>query len=192
MHKAVFLDRDGTINVEKNYIYQIEDFQFLPGVIEGLRILQSLGYELIIITNQSGIGRGYYTETDYQKLNRWMIEELERYDIHIKNSYYCPHLPDAKIEKYRIECNCRKPRLGMFHKAIEENDIDVNQSIAIGDKERDLEICKNGRTRGFLIYNREEDASGNISLIKNGVLEVAKILQGEGEQKNDGLDVTGN
>lgn len=156
MEKAVFLDRDGTINVEKDYLYKIDDFEFLPGVIEGLKLLQGAGYHLIIITNQSGIGRGYYLEQDFIALNDWMMKELEKDGIYISKTYYCPHLPDAKIEEYRKCCVCRKPALGMYEQARREFDIDLSQSYAIGDKIRDCSICEKTECRGYLIADNEE------------------------------------
>ena len=156
MNKAIFLDRDGTINVEKHYLYKIEDFEFLPGAIPSLKKLQDAGFLLIIITNQSGIARGYYSEGDFFKLNTWMLEELKRYDVNISDVYYCSHLPDAKIEKYRKTCECRKPKLGMFKQAVLEHNIDLDYSFAIGDKLRDCAICENTGCRGFLIGFQEK------------------------------------
>lgn len=156
MNKAIFLDRDGTINVEKNYLYKIEDFEFLPGVLDALRKLQSAGYLLIIVTNQSGIARGYYTEDDYNKLNDWMLGVLRDNGVNITRVYHCPHLPDAKIEKYRKECNCRKPKLGLFRKAVDDFNIDLSLSYAIGDKIRDCALCEDSMCRGFLINNNED------------------------------------
>lgn len=158
MNKAIFLDRDGTINVEKNYLYKIEDFEFLPGVIEGLKLLQDAGFLLIIITNQSGIGRGFYTEKDFHILNKWMSEKLKENGVNITSVYYCPHLPDAAIEKYRIECDCRKPKLGMFNKAVKDYNIDLSQCYSIGDKIRDCAICNNSSCLGFLVGNNEKSA----------------------------------
>lgn len=156
MNKAIFLDRDGTINVEKHYVYKTEDFEFLPGVIDGLRQLQNLGYLLFIVTNQSGIGRGYYTEEDFIELTDWMLKLFEDERIHISKVYFCPHLPDAKIEKYRVKCECRKPKLGMYEQAVNEFDIDLTQSFAIGDKIRDCAICETTECKGFLIGNNEK------------------------------------
>ena len=127
MERAIFLDRDGTINVEKDYLFKIEEFEFLPGVVEGLRILQDAGYKLIVITNQSGIARGFYQEEDCIKLNKWMTETLVLQGINISRIYYCPHHPDAKILKYRI-----------------------------GDKIRDCTICKETGCRGYLIDENEK------------------------------------
>ena len=157
MSKAIFLDRDGTINVDKGYLSKIEEFEFIPGAIEGLRMLSKAGYQLIVMTNQSGIGRGYYTEADFQSLNKWMINTLANYNVEIEQVYYCPHLPNAEIEKYRCNCNCRKPKLGMYYKAISEYEIDVENSYAIGDRLRDCAICKSTLCQGFLIGTTEKD-----------------------------------
>lgn len=184
MTKAIFLDRDGTINVEKQYLYKIEDFEFLPGVLYALKMLQDAGYLLIIITNQSGIGRGYYIEDDFLALNDWMVKTLEKQKINISEVYYCPHLPDAKIGKYRKICNCRKPALGMYEQAIAEFDIDLFQSFAIGDKIRDCAICEKTACRGYLVGNNEkQDIITNVKKNKyenikyaNDLLECAREI----------------
>lgn len=179
MKKAVFLDRDGTINVEKNYLYQIKDFEFLPGVLEGLRKFKEAGYLLIIATNQSGIARGYYSEEQYYELETWMLEQMRRAGVQVDAVYHCPHLPDAQIGRYRQECECRKPKLGMFKEAIKEYDIDVTASIAIGDRMRDLVLCENGVTQGYLVYGKstsEETTSNNVHCVNGGIKEVAEIV----------------
>lgn len=155
-NKAIFLDRDGTINVEKNYLYRKEDFEFIPGVIEALQMLQDCGYRLIIVTNQSGIARGYYSEQDLVLLNDWLKETLYNKGIIIDNIYYCPHLPDAIVPQYRISCNCRKPNLGLYERAIKEYDLDLSQCYAIGDKIRDCNICMNSGCNGYLIGDNEK------------------------------------
>ena len=143
INKAIFLDRDGTINIDKDYIYKVSDFEFIDQAPEALKLLQDGGFQLIIITNQSGIARGYYTEEDYEKLNDWLLKTLtEQYGVNITASYFCPHHPEAVVEKYRKNCNCRKPKLGLFERAIAEHDIDLSSSYAIGDKLRDLAICE--------------------------------------------------
>jgi len=173
--KAVFLDRDGTINVEKHYLHKIEDFEFLHGAVEGLKLLQNAEYKLIIITNQSGIGRGYYTENDFNNLNVWMLDELKKQGVVIDAVYYCPHLPHAKIEKYKVICDCRKPAIGLYERAIKEFDIEIDHSWAIGDKIRDCSICKQTECRGFLIGSNEENEI--IEAVKNGGDEVYKNIK---------------
>lgn len=182
MNRAVFLDRDGTINVEKHYLYKIEEFEYLPGALAGLKLLQSLGYLLVIITNQSGIGRGYYKEEDFKVLNEWMLKDLENKRIHINKVYYCPHHPDAQIERYRISCTCRKPALGMYEKAIEDFNIDLSQSWAIGDSIRDCAICEKTKCKGFLIGNHERtDIINNV--INNMYFNVKYALNLEDASK---------
>lgn len=134
MQKAIFLDRDGVINVDKAYVSKVEDFEFCEGVFEVLRHFQSLGYLLIIVTNQSGIGRGYYNEEDFQQLTSWMCQELLHVNIKIDAIYHCPHAPEAN-------CACRKPKSGMFQEAIKEFGIDVTASWMIGDKKSDMEAA---------------------------------------------------
>lgn len=186
MNKAIFLDRDGTLNVEKNYLYRIEDFEWLPGAIEALRLLQDAGYLLIIVTNQSGIGRGYYTEEDYLKLEKWMARTLEEQGVNLSAVYHCPHLPDAQVKEYRKDCACRKPKLGMFQQAIADFDVDVDSSFAIGDKIRDCAICATTGCKGFLVAENERPEI--IRQVKDGeyrgvryakdLLESAKIIVG--------------
>lgn len=159
MKKTVFLDRDGTINIDKGYVYKIRDFEFLPGVVEGLRMLQNLRYQLVIVTNQSGIARGYYTEKDYVKLNDWMLDKLTNEGIIIKKTYFCPHLKEGVIKEYAIECECRKPKPGLFYKAITELDIAPEGSFAIGDKMRDLCICKYTGIQGILLSSDSNETS---------------------------------
>ncbi len=112
--KIVFLDRDGTINEEVNYLHKPEDFRFVPGVPEALRRLHEAGYLLVVITNQAGIARGYYTEADCENLNRYMAEKLAEQGAVLTAAYYCPHHPVHGIGKYHKDCNCRKPKDGLL------------------------------------------------------------------------------
>ncbi len=116
--KIVFLDRDGTINEEVNYLHRPEDFRFVPGVPEALRRLHEAGYLLIVITNQAGIARGYYTEADCKNLNRYMAEKLAEQGAVLTAAYYCPHHPIHGIGKYHKDCNCRKPKDGLMLQAL--------------------------------------------------------------------------
>jgi len=136
MNKALFLDRDGVVNIELNYLYKVDDFKFIDGIFELCRHYQDLGYIIIVVTNQSGIARGYYNEEDFKKLSAWMLEEFVKEGIEIKKVYHCPHHPDISGE-----CDCRKPKPGMILQAKKEFDIDLKSSILIGDKERDIEAA---------------------------------------------------
>lgn len=139
MRKAIFLDRDGTINVEKDYLHKIEDFEFEKNVIEGLKILSELGYIFVVVTNQSGIARGYYSEEDLIILNNHIKDILNKEGIKIEKFYFCPHHPEKGIGKYKVECNCRKPNTGMLDQAVEEFNIDRKSSFMIGDNISDIE-----------------------------------------------------
>lgn len=131
--KALFLDRDGTVNVEKNYVFRKEDVEFIPGIFELTRAYQKEGFLIFIITNQSGIARGYYSEEDFEKLTYWMNEQFRKEGIKITAVYHCPHLPEITGE-----CDCRKPKPGMIFKAIREFNIDPVKSVLIGDKKSDI------------------------------------------------------
>lgn len=160
LRPAIFLDRDGTINVEKEYLFRIEDFEYMPGVTDGLRELADMGFLLVIVTNQSGIARGYYTEDDFRKLNDWMLANLERKKIKIAGIYYCPHYLGGIVSRYAVSCNCRKPLTGLFWRAQEELGIDMDRSFAVGDKMRDLAICNESGVRGILLGNCEGKLAG--------------------------------
>ena len=134
MRKALFLDRDGVVNVEKDYLYKNEDFEFIDGIFELIRHYQNLGYLIFIVTNQSGIAREYYTEVDFHKLTDWMISEFLKENVKIQKVYFCPHHPELSGK-----CSCRKPEPGMLLQAASEYQIDLKNSIMIGDKERDVE-----------------------------------------------------
>ena len=157
MNKAIFLDRDGTINIDKSYVYKREDFLYIEGVIDGLKRLQDMGFLLVIISNQSGIARGYYSEKDFESLTAWMIEDLRQKGINISGVYYCPHLPEGKLKKYAIHCDCRKPKTGLFFRAKEELDIDLDHSFAMGDQLRDLSITENTGVRGIWITDANDE-----------------------------------
>ncbi|MDD3453397.1 MAG: HAD family hydrolase [Bacilli bacterium] len=173
MNKVIFLDRDGTINFDSGYLHEIEKFKFLPGVIDGLKSLQNMGFKLIIVTNQSGIERGFFNEFDYKILTDYMLNELEKEGIKIEKVYYCPH--------FFSNCNCRKPKLELFYKAKDEYDIDFSKSYAIGDKKRDLSICEKEKTKGILISSEFESIQlqGNIALVKNFKEAVLLIQKNE-------------
>lgn len=157
MQKAVFLDRDGTINIEKNYLYRIEDFEYIDGAVEALHILEGLGYLLIVITNQSGIARGYYTEEDFEYLNQWMLTDLVQKGIHIAQIYHCPHYSGGVVKKYAVECGCRKPGTKLFWQAQKEFWIDMNYSYAIGDNMRDISVCLESSVQGIILDKSGQD-----------------------------------
>lgn len=143
MSKVIFLDRDGTINKEVNYLYKTDEFEFIDGAIDAIKTFHKLGYKVIVITNQAGIARGYYEEKDVQTLHNYLDTLLERYNTFIDAYYYCPHHPEGTVEKYKGKCNCRKPEIGMIEKAKEDYNIDLTKSVIVGDKESDILTGKN-------------------------------------------------
>ncbi|WP_235183488.1 D-glycero-alpha-D-manno-heptose-1,7-bisphosphate 7-phosphatase [Vibrio nigripulchritudo] len=152
-----FLDRDGVVNIEKNYLYKKEEFKYVKGCIEGLKRLQCDGFKLVIITNQSGIARGFYTQKDYQELTDWYLSDLKNKGIDILDVYHCPHHINGVVDKFKRECNCRKPKTGMLERAIHEHNINIEKSILIGDKESDILAGKSiGLAECYLVTTGHE------------------------------------
>lgn len=150
MKRAVFLDRDGTINIEKEYLYQAEDFEFIPGAAEAIRLLNLAGIMVVVVTNQSGVARGFYTEDDVENLHRHIDRELERYGARVDLWLYCPHHPAGR-GSYALPCNCRKPLPGMLQEAAARHDIDLEGSTMIGDKLADIEAGMAAGCRTVLV-----------------------------------------
>ena len=141
---AVFLDRDGTLLNERGYLGDPDDIEFYPCAVPGLRRLQSAGFRLVVVSNQSGIGRGYFTRRDLIRVTTRFLALLRRRGIRIDGSYFCPHLPDAG-------CRCRKPAPGMARRAARELNLDLKRSYVIGDQARDIELASNIGARGVLV-----------------------------------------
>ena len=139
MNKAAFLDRDGVINRDCGYVYRLQDLELLPGVVEGLQTLQRAGYLLVVVTNQSGIARGLYSESDYDQFTRALRSRLQEHGVELSAVYHCPHLPDAPVLQYRMQCDCRKPRPGMLRQAMKDMNIDPQRSFLVGDKPSDVQ-----------------------------------------------------
>ncbi|MCX2683687.1 HAD family hydrolase [Campylobacter sp. MIT 21-1685] len=154
-NKAVFLDRDGVINIDKHYVYKIQDFEFCEGIFELCRFFQEKAYLLFVITNQSGIERGYYTEEDFKKLSTFMLKEFEKQGVKITKIYHCPHLHN---------CECRKPKPAMLLKANKEFNLDLSTSIFIGDSLTDMQAGVNAGV-------------GNLVLIKQDGMEKENSFQ---------------
>ncbi len=142
MNKAIFFDRDGTINADPGYVHNVKDFKLLDGAIEGLLLLRD--FKLFIITNQSGIGRGYYKEEDMHKFNRRLIEELKKNGIHITEIYFCPHSPEE-------DCECRKPNTKFVDEAKDKYDLDMKKSWVIGDHPSDIELAHRAGCRSVYV-----------------------------------------
>lgn len=138
-HKALFLDRDGVINFDAGHTFRREEFEFIPGIFELCRAAQAAGYLLVVVTNQAGIGRGKYSEEDFQVLTEWMIDRFAQEGSRITRLYFCPYHPEFGVGKYKQDSPDRKPHPGMLLRAQAELDLDLSASIFIGDKLTDMQ-----------------------------------------------------
>ena len=161
MTSAVFLDRDGVINVDHGYVSTWERFEFLPGVPDALRALQDAGYLLIVVSNQSGIGRGYYCEADVESLNQVIAQHLgSTVGVTLSGFYHCPHHPTEAEGEFRRQCDCRKPAPGMIRQAVLDHGIDLKTSLLVGDKDSDIEAGRAaGVTRLFKVVDSPQTAT---------------------------------
>lgn len=148
--KAVFFDRDGTLNVDRDYLYKIEDLRWMPHAREALAFLAQRDYTLFVITNQSGVARGYYTVEQMQALHERMAQDALSYGAKLEKFYFCPHHKEGKIVEYAIDCDCRKPKPGMLLQCFSEYEIDKENSFMIGDSKRDMECAEAAGIKGYL------------------------------------------
>ncbi len=142
MRKALFLDRDGIINVDHGYVYKKEDFEFVDGIFDLCNLAIEKGYLIFVITNQSGIARGKYSISQFKELSDWMKSQFKSNGIHIEKVYFCPHHPTKGKEEFLKACSCRKPEPGMIFQASTEYKLDLKQSIFIGDKTSDMQAAE--------------------------------------------------
>ncbi|WJV61767.1 D-glycero-beta-D-manno-heptose 1,7-bisphosphate 7-phosphatase [Pectobacteriaceae bacterium CE70] len=138
---AIFLDRDGTINVDHGYVHEIDQFQFIDGVIDAMSELKRMGFALVLVTNQSGIARGKFTEDQFMRLTEWMDWSLVDRGVDLDGIYFCPHHPDVGSDEYRQQCDCRKPKPGMLEAAQHHLDIDMAASYMVGDRAEDMQAA---------------------------------------------------
>jgi len=148
---AAFLDRDGTINVDAGYIDRLERLDLYPFAIDAIRLFRRAGYLVVVITNQAGVAQGLYGEDFVETTARFLADRAKLGDTRIDGHYYCPHSPDAVVERYRVDCECRKPKAGMARRAAEELGIDLARSVVIGDRWRDLAVAQAVGARGIMV-----------------------------------------
>lgn len=173
MQKAIFLDRDGVINIEKNYLHKIKDFEFVEGLFNSLIYLQKKGYLLFIITNQSGIARNYYSKKDFEKLNSWMLKEFTKRDILISQVELCPHGPND-------DCSCRKPKTGMIDNILNKHKIDLKNSWLIGDKDSDILCAINANIANTIQVksgHEFDEKSSAADFIINSIANIDSIIK---------------
>jgi D-glycero-D-manno-heptose 1,7-bisphosphate phosphatase len=148
---TVFLDRDGTVNIDRGYVYRPEDFEFIPGAEKAIARLNRRGFLVIVVSNQSGVARGYYTEENINDLQRYIDERLIEVGAHIDAYYYCPHYVQKNGLRSRFACDCRKPQIGLYHRAIKEWSVDKSRSWMVGDKLDDMQFARSANLRGILV-----------------------------------------
>lgn len=167
-NKAIFLDRDGVLVEDIGYHHKLEDFRLISNAVEGLKLLKV--YKLIIVTNQSGIGRGYFAMKDFEKFNNHLIQELKKHNIDIEKTYVCPHKPEDN-------CDCRKPKTKLIKDAAKEFDIDLSKSYMIGDKKIDVQMGKNAGVKTILVLTgngMKEQENSNADYVAKDLLDAAK------------------
>ena len=170
--KTIFLDRDGVINIEKNYLHKINQFEFIDGVFETFRHFIFIEYQIIVITNQSGIARGYYSENDFNILTEWMKDQLKDNGVKILDVFHCPHAPEKK-------CECRKPQPGMLLNAQQKYDIDMGKSWLIGDKETDIIAANRAGIFNTVLVksgHKINESSSNAKFILDSINDSKKVI----------------
>ena len=155
--KALFLDRDGIINVDHGYVHLSEQFEFLPGIFELCRAARELDYRLVVVTNQAGVARGYYSEDEFLELTRWMMARFVDEQVHVTRLYYCPYHPELGVGKYKYDSPDRKPNPGMLLRAQSELNLDLPSSILIGDKASDIQAGVAAGVGTLILLPRTED-----------------------------------
>ena len=178
MNRALFIDRDGVLNDDNGYTFKIEDLRILDGVIEGLKIIQELDYKIIIVTNQSGIARGFFTIQDFHHFMKTLLKTLKENGVFISDYFFCPHHIEGVIPKYTKECDCRKPKPGMIMQAMQKYNFDLSRSVLVGDKETDiLAGVEASISSNILITNQSLSNNSLASARAEDLVAAAKIIK---------------
>ncbi|HEY0161723.1 MAG TPA: HAD family hydrolase [Edaphobacter sp.] len=179
--RALFLDRDGVVNVEIGYLHRIEDVRFVPGIFSLCRTAMRLGYRLMIVTNQAGIARGYYTEADFESLMFWMRGELRAQGVELDAVYYCPYHPEHGVGEYKREHEDRKPGPGMLKKAAQEFGLTLAESVMVGDRCSDIAAANAaGLRQAFLLVGTEEKGCQGDHIVVADLAEMERWLVEKG------------
>ncbi len=180
-HKAIFLDRDGVLNVDLGYTYKPKDLRLVSGAIEGLRELRTLGYKLVVVTNQSGVARGFFSLADVEDFHQELLLQIrhELPGFSFDATMICPHHPDGKIPEFAIQCECRKPRIKLVTDAARDLDIDLGQSWLIGDKDSDIECAINAGMKGIQVTKggKQYPKSKKAFAMTETLREAAKLIK---------------
>jgi D-glycero-D-manno-heptose 1,7-bisphosphate phosphatase len=182
MKKALFLDRDGIINIDHGYVHKIEDFEFIDGIFELCRLAIAKGYQIFVITNQAGIARGYYDQVIFEALSQWMVNAFAEQAITITKVYYCPHHPTKGVNEFVMPCHCRKPEPGMIIQAQQAFSLTLAESVFIGDKVSDMQAASNAGIKCRILVNShytDEAASEQIEGVNrvNNLEQASKLIK---------------
>jgi len=197
MNKAVFLDRDGVITKEPPYYaHKISQLELIPKSAEAIRLLNESGFKVIVVSNQSGVARGYYQEKDIGIYNREMEKKLEEKNAYIDAIYYCPHYPEATIKTYKIDCDCRKPKPGMLKRAEKDLNLDLKSSFLIGDKMSDIEAGYRAGCKTILVLTgqgndelkRISKMDIKLNYISNDLYTAVQIINRSNKDKEDNIN----
>lgn len=191
MNRAIFFDRDGTVNVEVDFLTSPQDLILLPGAADAVREATAMGFKTIVITNQSGIARGLLTETQLGDIHSELKKQLELQGAYLDAIYYCPHHPEDGTDSYRATCDCRKPNIGMLTKAAAEFELDLKRSFVIGDRMRDVEAARNAGATPILVltgYGEEEvrnsrEQGAPLPLVANSIFEAMQQVKRIAQQE---------
>jgi D-glycero-D-manno-heptose 1,7-bisphosphate phosphatase len=182
-NRALFLDRDGVINYDSGYTSKVESFRFIDGIFDVCRTARKLGYLLIVVTNQAGIGRGYYSEQDFLNLTKWMCEQFAANDILISDVFYCPYHPEHGVGPYKKDSFDRKPNPGMLFRAAEKYNLDLNRSMMIGDKDSDMQAAKKAGVgirchylTGVNYATKADDATDQVGDLRESVFLLTEAI----------------
>ncbi len=179
--RALFLDRDGVVNVEVGYLHRIGDVQFVPGIVSLCQTAMGLGYRLVVVTNQAGIARGFYTEDDFLTLMEWMRAELRREGVEFDAVYHCPYHPEHGVGQYRREHEDRKPGTGMLRRAVTEFGVELAESVLVGDRCSDIAAANRaGLRQAFLVKGTEDAECEGEFLTVESLAEIERWLRQQG------------
>ena len=174
LRPAVFLDRDGTLNIDAGYLDRKERLMLFPWSLDSVRLLRRAGYAVVVVTNQSGVGRGMIEESFVEEVHQFIQSRLVDIGEKLDGHYYCPHEPSASIEAFRVDCDCRKPKPGLVTRAARDLGLDVERSIVVGDKWSDIGLAKQTGARGVLVrtgYGRSQEKNRQEGLSADAVVD---------------------
>ena len=186
-NRAVFLDRDGVINVDHGYVHKVEHFRFVPGSDLAMAQLQAAGWRLVVVTNQSGLARGLYSIDDYERFTAHLRQQLAAHGVRLDAVLHCPHLPDAAVPGYRLACDCRKPGPGMLLRAARELSLDMAASVIVGDRLSDVQAGRAARVgRCVLVKSGHALEPGDEQQADAVYDDLAAFVRAEGQVPRDG------